>query len=147
MKAWPKNYARRPAQFWGGFHVRLRAGGRMVNFQDKGSRAERVWEARSEWGGQDISCGLAGSCDCTLFPHLCTVEEFPHRVILISFFANVLPFLISRLKREANVGYNLVWEGWEGSHIKFGLEYLVSLKFIGRSLVNASKGDSVFSLM
>ena len=62
--------------------------------------------------------------------------------------------LISRLKREANVGYNLVWEGWEvweGSHIKFGLEYLVSLKFIGRSLVkasvNASKGDSVFSLM
>ena len=84
------------------------------------------------------------------FLHICVqLENFPTAVqgdFYLIFLRMFYLFLISRLKREANVGYNLVWEG---SHIKVGSEYFFSFKFFGRSQVkasvNGSKGDLVFS--
>ena len=37
-------------------------------------QSRRKGSGGSEWGGQCISCGVAGCCDCTLFGHLCSVE-------------------------------------------------------------------------
>ena len=56
--------------------MRLRAGGRMVNFQDKGSRAERVWEARSEEARTSV-VGWLAAVTVRFFLSCVQLENFP----------------------------------------------------------------------